>query len=168
MKEEFKEIKYNNKITGYYISNFGRVYSTKSKKILKPSKMNKGTTYYEIQLMMNGKKKHYSIHRLVAEYFVKKENETYNIVNHIDGNIYNNKYNNLEWTTQQNNVVKGQMRTGRSFLGNANNCSLYKDGEKIGEFKSIRQAVKYAKNLGASPSSLQKYYKYKNFEIKKG
>lgn len=160
--EEFKQIKFDNKDTNYWISNYGRLWSNKTKKFLKPYKSQSGKGYYSIKLSMKNQRKSCDIHRLVAMYFCNGRSSEKNIVNHIDGNIFNNYYENLEWTTAQDNCLKGQLRTGRHFLGNATGCVLYKDGLIIGEFKSITQATKYASKRGGSPSSLQKYYKDQN------
>lgn len=46
----------------------------------------------------------YRVHRLVAEYFVPGRNNTRNIVNHKDGEIGNNRADNLEWVTPEENM----------------------------------------------------------------
>lgn len=160
--EKFKQIRFNNEDTSYWISNYGRLWSNKTKKFLKPYKSQSGKGYYSIKLSIKNQRKSYDIHRLVATYFCNGKTNEKNIVNHIDGNIFNNYYENLEWTTTQENTIKGQLRTGRHFLGNATGCILYKDGIIIGEFKSITQAAKYASQRGGSSTSLQKYYKDQN------
>ena len=85
----------------YLISKEGNVYSAKSKKILKPTKNEKG--YLSIELRKDGKRKRVKIHRLVAEIFIpntygRKE------INHIDGNKENNCVENLEWSTRSENL----------------------------------------------------------------
>lgn len=63
-----------------------------------------GKDGYKKVLLGNGinYKKHFFIHRLIAEAFISKV-EGKNIINHIDGNKANNKINNLEWCTYSEN-----------------------------------------------------------------
>lgn len=107
IKEEFKEIKgYNKK---YFISNFGRVFTTdyRGNKVWKEMKQRliKGYKSVGLRIYENGVSKQtiYKIHRLVATYFIKNP---YNkpVVNHIDGNKQNNIVSNLEWVTTQENT----------------------------------------------------------------
>ena len=72
-------------------------------KILK-QQIKSGTGYYVVRLYDNNKKsKTKLIHRLIAETFLKNENNN-PVVNHIDGNKQNNMATNLEWCTQSHNV----------------------------------------------------------------
>ena len=103
IKEQWREIIGTK---GFYqISNLGKVKSfinSRQRKktigqILKPFFNTKG--YPCVSLF----KKHYRIHRLVAEHFIDKI-EGKNQVNHIDGDKKNNRIENLEWVTNQENV----------------------------------------------------------------
>lgn len=85
----------------YEVSTEGRVWSSKSNKVLKTWVSN--CNYELIGLSYNGKTKHKTVHRIVAEAFIpnpygKKQ------VNHKDGNKVNNKVTNLEWNTQSENM----------------------------------------------------------------
>jgi hypothetical protein len=91
----------------YQVSNKGRVKSLKygKERILKPfysGKIQKnGSRYLTVHLGKSGNTK--MVHRLVALAFIPNpENKTQ--VNHIDGNKNNNDSNNLEWTTNQENM----------------------------------------------------------------
>jgi hypothetical protein len=60
--------------------------------------------YKRVLLMhMDGTKKKYSVHRVVAELFCNKEDEL-DVVNHIDGNKMNNDSSNLEWCDSRYNA----------------------------------------------------------------
>lgn len=97
----FKEIEgYNN---DYFITEDGDVISVKrGKKILLKKRVN-SRGYYYVNLCKNGKYKSICIHRLVGIYFVENNNG-FNVLNHIDGNKLNNRYDNLEWCDQVHNM----------------------------------------------------------------
>lgn len=96
--EEFWE-KYPDGKERYFVSNLGRVYDNKNKKILNQH-TNKITGYVTVHL---GGKNEY-VHRAVALTFIKNENNKPQ-VNHIDGNKTNNNVTNLEWVTASENVI---------------------------------------------------------------
>lgn len=91
---------YNNK---YSISNYGKIRNNNINLIYK---LSNSSGYYKIQLIdINGKKKDYLIHRLVAYFFISKENKE-KFVNHKDENKNNNYVNNLEWlNTKGENII---------------------------------------------------------------
>ena len=86
----------------YEVSTLGNVRSWKSgaPKILNSLPNNHGYLY--VQLYINGKHEKHLVHRLVAQAFIpnplnKRE------VNHIDGCKFNNRVENLEWSTRSEN-----------------------------------------------------------------
>jgi len=81
----------------YQASNLGKI-KNKNNKILKQFKHKKG--YLMIQLSKNNKRYDKLSHRLIASAFYGNSNLT---INHIDGNTYNNKIENLEFCTQSEN-----------------------------------------------------------------
>jgi hypothetical protein len=82
----------------YMVSNTGKVYSYKRKKVLSPSTQG----YHQVCLCKNGKVRSFHIHRLVAEAFIPNP-ENKPEVNHIDHNTDNNYADNLEWVTKFEN-----------------------------------------------------------------
>ena len=102
-KEIWKDCKgYEGK---YQVSNFGRVWSIKHQKYLKPWVNRCG--YYLVGLMSkNGKQKHEQIHRLVSLAFIENPNN-YPQVNHKDEDKSNNSVDNLEWCTVEYNQNYG-------------------------------------------------------------
>lgn len=110
--EIFKPIK---GYEGYYeISSWGRVKSlarrwsvgVKKDSFLKHGKKRVANQYLNVIFCVDKKKEIRSVHRLVAEYFCEKK-EGYDIVNHLDSDIFNNYYKNLEWTTYRGNAIHG-------------------------------------------------------------
>lgn len=72
--------------------------------MLHPWKHNGKEPYNCVSLRKDGAKKHYLVHRLVAEAFISNTNNLPQ-VNHIDGDVHNNNVTNLEWCTNQENTI---------------------------------------------------------------
>lgn len=95
----------------YKISNKGRCISldyngTKVPRLMKPSKASNRGEYMRYCLSMDGVKKDYKIHRLVAEAFIPNPNNL-PMVNHKDENPKNNCVENLEWCDAKYNCNYG-------------------------------------------------------------
>jgi len=90
----------------YEVSNLGHVYHKSKVKgtigeMLKPDKNESGLY---VCLRNKGNDRKYQIHRIVMESFYGIDpNRTY--VNHKDGNRWNNNINNLEWSTNAENLT---------------------------------------------------------------
>ena len=109
---------------------------------IKPNLKQNG--YLQVGLRKEGKRKWFSIHRLVAIHFIENpENKPQ--VNHIDCNKQNNHVDNLEWVTSQenfahakdNNLINPPKGENHPFYG------LY--GERS---KSAKKVVRYNKDTG--------------------
>ena len=95
--EEFKKIEeYEN----YEVSNKGNVRNTDTGRILKPCKNNWG--YLSVNLYKDGIGKNFSIHNLIALYFIPNPDNLREI-DHIDQNKTNNSITNLRWVSRSNN-----------------------------------------------------------------
>lgn len=88
----------------YQVSNQGRVKSLKTQngRIMKLKKIWSG--YVQVCLCQGNVKTHHSVHALVLEAFVSLRPDKY-VANHIDGDRSNNRLSNLEWVTQQKNIM---------------------------------------------------------------
>lgn len=100
----------------YQVSTFGNVKSLKFNKkdecrLMTPSKC--GTGYLEVHLSLNGKTKHFLVHRLVAKAFIPNPNN-YPEINHKDEIKSNNVVENLEWCDSKYNKNFGTFRERNS------------------------------------------------------
>lgn len=88
----------------YQVSDLGRVRSHKSGewKVMSARKEKNG--YLRLILWKDGKRKDFSVHRLVAQAFIPNYDETKIYINHIDECKQNNRIWNLEYCTPQYNT----------------------------------------------------------------
>lgn len=91
----------NNKQTNYLIDESGLIFNNKTKKKLSGGIKPNG--YISVKLTIDGVKKDYLVHRLVAETFLKNSQHLPQ-VNHKDKNKLNNNVSNLEWVTASENI----------------------------------------------------------------
>lgn len=85
----------------YTIRKNGDVYSEYSNKVIKPYKIR---GYLGYSLIIDGKRKVWYAHRLIATAFIPNP-ENKELVNHKDGNKHNNSVENLEWVTKKENAI---------------------------------------------------------------
>jgi hypothetical protein len=112
--------------------------------------------YIIFDLFIDGKKKTIRIHQLVYRSFVSAEPVNGMVIDHIDGDMYNNNLNNLQFITHSENCAKGRQHTGRKHKlplnikpGNNVNQDLryriikkFKDKQKsFGTYRTIEEAV---------------------------
>jgi hypothetical protein len=130
----------------YMISNHGRVKSLRRtiihprskitvipERILKASKNKRG--YCTIRLCGKG----HSIHRLVALAFITNP-KFKPLVNHKNGIKDDNIFSNLEWSTNQENIIHSFEKLGRIHHTSKTIRQIGADGKMIAEFHSAREA----------------------------
>lgn len=127
---ENKTIIIENKETAYLIFDDGRLFNKKTNHFLKGSIT--ATGYRRYQLTIKGKAYNFLAHRLVAEYFLKNDNNL-EIVHHKDGNKLNNYKNNLEWVTSSENLKETYI------MGRENNQTVFKISKEELEQYTWRQ-----------------------------
>lgn len=164
----------------YQVSSFGRVRSTdrlkynkgngafcKIKgKILRPNKDRAGYEY--VTLYQSGqisKRKSIKIHRLVAEHFCEKKDDSLE-VNHKNGIKDCNYEWNLEWVTRSENM-RDTYKRGRNTNGEKNNASKLMDRD-IGIIASlynngVSQPI-IAKAFGVSQPTISNIIKNKHYK----
>lgn len=118
----------------YEIYDDGQVYSNKRHKFLKPVKNNSG---YDTVNLYNGSiegRRSCSVHRLVAENFVKNP-KGYKEINHKDGDKSNNSYTNLEWCKHPYNLdhaYENGLHTKQKAVKCLNNGQTYRSSLEAG------------------------------------
>jgi hypothetical protein len=104
--------------------------------------------YLTVSVWKDGKQKNCRVHRLVAEAFLVKPYGK-DVVNHKDGNVTNNKVDNLEWCTQAENLAHA-IKTGLRKTINLSSNELYdlyvtqgKTGVEIGQMYGVTKYTIY-------------------------
>lgn len=96
--EKWKDVK----DTNYQVSNLGKVRNKSNGYVIKQQLSHRG--YWLVRIKdKNGKKRSFSVHRLVAIAFVSNP-KAYSEINHIDGDKSNNNRSNLQWCTRGQNI----------------------------------------------------------------
>lgn len=85
----------------YWVSTLGRVYSTRTRKFLKPQMDSSG--HFQVRLSNERESKLVFVHRLMAEAFIVNP-EGCPVVRHLDDDPSNNELYNLAWGTQRDNA----------------------------------------------------------------
>lgn len=99
--------------TKYIVSTDGEVFNTETGKALQPEITTRG--YQRVLIYYKGKRKHYAVHRLVAEAFLPNPHFLPE-VNHKNGDKTDNTVYNLEWCTPEYNV-RHSYETGLNYSG---------------------------------------------------
>lgn len=86
----------------YEVSSEGRVRSLKTGRIMQPWVLRTG--YLQVGLTLNGNRKRFLVHRLVASAFIENT-EGKDFVNHINSRKDDNTVGNLEWVTKSENQI---------------------------------------------------------------
>lgn len=147
----------------YQVSNYGKVKSFLSNKILTPRISRYG--YLRVSLRKDGLTKDFYIHRLVGEVFLNKPNYKCEM-SHKDTNKQNNVYTNLEWVTHKENQnnpisVKKQLRKNNHRFGKSNDYNSYKNRcykIKCIETNKIYLSIHKASNETGIPFSSIQYH----------
>lgn len=129
----------------YYIDTEGNIYYTNKKtgKILPMSPTNNGKGYLGVQLLVNNRKKHFYVHRLVAMQFIPNPLNK-KTINHINGNKSDNRMCNLEWATSNEQMQHAARILENSPRQHTIYCKQLNSDEVI-RFPSIRACADYLK-----------------------
>lgn len=134
----------------YKVSNLGRIYSTRTNKVLKQMPRTHGylsVWLYGEERRPNGRcGKAYSVHRLVAEAFCERK-DGQDEVNHKNEIKDDNRAENLEWCTHQENSSYGTRgeRIGKANLNGLRSKAVYQysvDGILIATYPSVQEVIR--------------------------
>lgn len=140
----------------------GRVKNLRTGKILKPAKDKGG--YLIVSLWKNGKRKHFKVHRLVAEAFLNPVAGK-DFVNHLDEVKVSNHYSNLEWCTPKENSNYGTRneRITKTMTNGKKSKPVQgidpKTGKVVVEFPSTQEAGRNGFSSGNVVSCCKGKYK---------
>jgi hypothetical protein len=149
----------------YVVSSNGDVKPLKKSKLLKGEYLKQRENpggYPIVQLVKNGKMKNRTVHSVVLEAFVCPRPDGLE-ADHIDRNIKNNNYKNLQWITHKENIIKKGLQGGH-LSGESHARSKLKEwmvreikmAKRRAEEKGIYQwgANELAKKFEVSPSTI--------------
>lgn len=141
-----------NGLEDYEVSNLGRVKSFKKDKIngkiMHSFPTNKG--YLRIKLGDGKISKTFSVHRLVCENFLPKD-ENRKIINHKNGIKDDNRLENLEWATNSENIRHAFDELGRTATWTKRITQYDMEGNPIKDWESLTVA---SNSLDISQSSI--------------
>lgn len=119
----------------YVMCGFGTRLSKGRMKPLHPN--NRG--YLTVNLSKDGVGKRYLVHRLVAEAFVPNTHNKPQ-VNHIDGDVGNNRADNLEWVTDNENKAHSSLAVGGTQRPKKAVVVTKKTTREVFHFNGLREA----------------------------
>lgn len=118
----------------YKISRDGRIFSTKTRSILRQQK--NGSASY-VGLRIDNKTKSCAVHRLVATAYIPNPKQL-KVVNHINGDQYDNRIENLEWCSHSENSLHASL-TGL-FKTHNRPVIQKQNGVELARFRNIKDA----------------------------
>lgn len=150
--EVWKEVDFGDKnVPIYKISNFGRIKSYAYKKYPQGKLINGSLVngYRALSVRLNnGETVSKYVHKLVAEFFVKKTNKTQTYVIHKDHDKLNNHYENLMWATREeleehnkNSPIKRGRKPGQKNDDSNIAIKVNKTIKKLSKLRSQLQTV---------------------------
>ena len=140
-----KETKY----PGYYVTETGEVYSSKTNQYLNQRYTTKG--YKSVELYCDGKRVYPRVHKLVAQAYIPNPLNLPEI-DHDDEDKTNNNVSNLKWITSQDNNEKAHAKH-------------YLVETPTGEVITVYNMRKYCRNNNISQSVMSRGQRSRGYKI---
>mgnify|MGYP000648644076 CR=1 FL=1 len=145
--EEWKDIQFDEKISEkekFKISNYGRIINCKDEEnqFIKNESFTNGYVSLSLRQREKGKTTGRYVHKLVAQHFLKKENEDKIFVIHLDYDKKNNKIENLKWATKREKEL--HQFKNPTFIKSRENITYGK--LSVGKVKIIKRQLLNKKN----------------------
>lgn len=153
MEISWKRLIYQGKDYGdyYLVSNTGEIKGVKTGKIRSKNILHTGYYFVSGSLGSRENKITFKIHKAVAETFIPNPHNL-PIVNHKDGNKLNNHVSNLEWCTNQENVIHA-IELGLYDPAEANKKKIVQLDKNTHELiRVFESSVDALKTLGKNPN----------------
>lgn len=139
------------------VSNLGRIFDKKNKKILKKKINNKG--YERIDIIIDGKRYNKPVHKIIAETFIPKKNNKF-YIDHINDIKNDNRACNLRWIQYDENLRNPFYKEKQEMI-------LTKKGniisENINGFKLVFKSKKDLKSYFKTKANIDKIIKKNDF-----
>jgi hypothetical protein len=149
----------------YFINEKGELFSNRYGEMKKMKNFITITGYPAVVISIKGKRRHKTIHRLVAETFLPNPNN-YTDVDHKDNNRLNCNVNNLIWCTRQYNIKKAYDLGRLHQSWKPQEFSAYVDGKLYKTENGLLKLCKeLSENFNAPYYSLVKFKQWKNIII---
>ena len=153
MVEIWKTITY---APNYEISNLSNIKNKKTSKLITINyeRLKKDNKRARPGLSHNGTIKAYYLHRIVAQHFIDNPDNLPE-VNHIDGDFYNNKADNLEWISKLDNM----RHASKNKLMKRYTRKVIITNKETGEEKIFNSITECAKYIDRGPGQIVHYIK---------
>jgi len=136
----------------YFASYDGEIYSAKRKGLKKLKGGIDKDGYRKLIICNNGKRLHKRLHVLIANAFLGNQPEG-TVVCHIDGDLKNNRADNLKYATQKENIAD-KIKHGTVINGERSPTAKLKKSQVIKIYKSKKPSGKIAKEYGVSKGAI--------------
>ena len=134
----------------YEVSNYGRV---KSFKYNKPIILRQDTRcgYKSVVLSKQGKPQHFTVHDLVYFNFHSVSKVDNKVIDHIDGDKFNNKLENLRYISQSENIIAAAYQQKTK---SCKSVDVFKNNEFVCHYNSIAEAARILQVDGSAISKV--------------